>query len=137
MPHLGPFDVAIAIFVFITVSAVAGIVADYKKRRLAVEALRAAIERGQPLDTALVERLIAPEERKKALNPLWLKIGGIVTIAASVGVAVFAVVLALTAPQALYPLLGIGGAALCVGIGLLVAAGVVQAHQGRAEPHGS
>jgi hypothetical protein len=137
MPHFGPFDVAIAVFVFITVSAVAGIVADYKKRRLAVEALRAAIERGQPLDTALVERLIAPEERKKSFNPLWLTIGGIVTIAASVGVALFAVLLARIAEQALYPLLGIGAAALCVGVGLLVAARVVRAHQGRAEPHGS
>ena len=135
--HLGPFEVAIAIFVFITVSAVAGIVADYKKRRLAVEALRAAIERGQPLDTALVERLIAPEQRKESLNPLWLKVGGIITIAASVGVAVFSVVLAQTAPQALYPLLGIGAAALCVGLGLLVAAGVVKAQQERAEPRGS
>jgi Na+/H+ antiporter NhaC len=135
--HLGPFDVAIAVLVFITVSAVAGIVADYKKRRLAVEALRAAIERGQPLDTALVERLIAPEQRKESFNPLWLTIGGIVTVAASIGVALFSVLLARIAEQALYPLLGIGAAALCVGAGLLVAARVVRAHQERAQPHGS
>ena len=72
--HFGPFAVAIA--------TVAGIVGDYKKRQIALEPLRAAIERGQQVDPALIERLMAPEPRDEALNPLYLKVGGIITIAA-------------------------------------------------------
>jgi hypothetical protein len=45
MQHFGPFAVAIAFWVFVTVAAVAGIVADYKKRGLArgLMALAAAV----------------------------------------------------------------------------------------------
>jgi len=85
MQHLAPFAVVIAFFLFLAVAAVAGIVADYKKRGLAIEPLRAAIERGQPLDPQLVERLMAPESRDERLNPLYLKVGGIITIASGVG----------------------------------------------------
>ena len=84
MQHFGPFSVAIAFWVFLTVSAVAGIVADYKKRGLALEPLRTAIERGQQLDPQVIERLMAPEQRDDHMNPLYLKVCGIVTIAAGV-----------------------------------------------------
>jgi Domain of unknown function (DUF6249) len=142
MQNIGPFHVAIAVFVFVTISAVAGIVADYKKRRLAIESMRAAIERGQPLDPSLVDRLMAPEPREESLQPLKLRVGGIITMAAGVGVALFSVLLARIEAQALYPLLGISAAAVCVGVGLVVSARVVEAHRGRRqlsypERHGS
>jgi hypothetical protein len=99
MQHFGPFSVAIAFWVFLTVAAVAGIVADYKKRGLALAPLRAAIERGQQLDPAVVERLMAPEPRGEGLNALYLKVGGIVTIAAGIGVALLSFFLAQVAPR--------------------------------------
>src|SRR5579863_10419950 len=96
MQQFGPFAVGIAMFAFLTVAAVAGIVADYKKRQIVLAPLRAAIERGQPLDPALVERLMAPEPRENdTINPLHLKVGGIITIAAGVGVAILAYFLGL------------------------------------------
>lgn len=88
MQQFGPFAVGIAMFAFLAVAAVAGIVADYKKRQIVLEPLRAAIERGQPLDPAVVERLMAREPREDAMNPLHLKVGGIITTAAGIGVAV-------------------------------------------------
>jgi hypothetical protein len=127
MQHFGPFAVGIACFVFLAVAAVAGIVADYKKRALALEPLRAAIERGQPLDPAVVERLMAPE-RDEPLNALYLKVGGIVTIAAGIGVALLSFFLAQVAPIALYPVLGGGIVAVCLGLGLVVAARVAERH---------
>ncbi len=132
MHHFGPFAVGIALFAFLTIAAVAGIVADYKKRQIALEPLRAAIERGQPLDTALVERLMAPEPREnEALNPLHLRVGGIITIAAGVGVAILSYLLGRIATDAFYPVLGVGLVAVCVGVGLLISAGVAERH-GRA-----
>jgi len=132
MQHFGPFAVGIAMFAFLAIAAVAGIVADYKKRQIALEPLRAAIERGQPLDTALVERLMAPEPREdEALNPLHLRVGGIITIAAGVGVAILSFLLGRIAVEAFYPVLGVGLVAVCVGVGLVISAGVAERH-GRA-----
>jgi len=126
MQHLAPFAVVIAFFLFLAVAAVAGIVADYKKRGLAIEPLRAAIERGQPLDPQLVERLMAPESRDERLNPLYLKVGGIITIASGVGVAILAFLLAQLVPVAFYPVLGAAAVATCTGVGLLISARVAE-----------
>ena len=71
MVDFGPFAVAIAFWVFVAIATVAGIVGDYKKRQLSLEPLRAAIEKGQQLDPAVVERLMAPAH-EKGINPLAL-----------------------------------------------------------------
>jgi hypothetical protein len=121
---MGPFAVAIAFWTFVAIAAVAGIVADYKKRQAALAPLQAAIERGQQLDPALVERLMAPE-RNTGIDPIYLRIGGIITIAAGVGVVILAFLLTPIAPAALYPVLGGGAVTLCLGAGLMLAARAV------------
>ena len=131
MLHFGPFALGLAFLVFLAISAVAGIVADYKKRALTLEPLRAAIERGQQLDPAVVERLMAPESRDERLNALYLNVGGIVTIAAGIGVSLLSFFLAQVVPVALYPVLGGGIVAVCVGAGLVVAARVAERHGNR------
>jgi hypothetical protein len=127
---MGPFAVAIAFWAFVAVAAVAGIVADYKKREAALAPLRLAIERGQQLDPALVERLMTPE-RGAGIDPLYLRIGGIITFAAGVGVIILSFILAQVAPIALYPVLGGGVVLVCVAVGLLVAARTVESHRAR------
>jgi hypothetical protein len=128
---MGPFAVAIAFWAFVAIAAVAGIVADYKKREAALAPLRLAIERGQQLDPALVERLMSPE-RDAGIDPLYLRIGGIITFAAGVGVVILSFILAQVAPVALYPVLGGGVVLVCVAVGLLVAARAVESHRARA-----
>jgi hypothetical protein len=120
MQNFGPFAVGIAVFVFLAIATVAGIVGDYKKRQIALEPLRAAIERGQQIDPDVIERLMAPE-RDEPLNPLHLKVGG-------AGVAILSYLLAQIKAQALYPVLGIGLVAVCVGVGLMIAAGAIARH---------
>ena len=134
MQHFGPFSVAIAFWIFVTVAAVAGIVSDYKKRQLALEPLRLAVERGQQLDPALIDRLMAPE-RDEGINPLYLRVGGIVTLAAGVGVALLAFLLNQVYPEALYPVLGGGVVTICVGVGLLVAARAAEQPHAAAAAH--
>jgi hypothetical protein len=126
---MGPWLVGVAFWVFLAAAAVAGIVADYKKRKLDIEPLRAAIERGQQLDPVLIEKLMAREPRGQPLNPLDLRVGGIITISAAVGVGLvglFSRWLGLAMLVGSVPLSGIAAAigllAFCVGIGLLVAA---------------
>src|SRR5579862_6096307 len=124
MQHL----VALGFWVFLTTAAVAGIVADYKKRSLVVAPLKAAIERGQQLDPLLIERLMAPEKHDSGFNPLYLRVGGIIVVAAGVGVALLSFFVGQLEPLAIFPVLGAGVAAICVGIGLLVSARVVETH---------
>ncbi len=123
--HFGPFLVGIVFWIFVTVAAVTGIIADYKKRKAALAPLHAAIERGQQLDAALVERLMAPE-KDSGPNPLSLRVGGIITVAAGVGVGTLGAFLSSEAPRALLPLLGVGALIACIGAGLIVAARAVE-----------
>lgn len=127
--------VAVSFWVFVTACAVAGIVSDYKKRKAALEPLRLAVERGQQLDPALIDRLMAPE-RDAGINPMHLRVGGIITLSAGVGVVILAFLLEQVASVALYPVLGGGAVALCMGAGLLVAAHSVERQRARATARG-
>lgn len=131
MTEFGPFSVAIAFWIFVTIAAVAGIVGDYKKRQAALAPLRAAIERGQQLDPALIERLMAPE-RDAGINPMYLRVGGIITLSAGVGVVILAFLLNQVVPVSFYPVLGGGLVTLCVGAGLVIAARAVEQQRARA-----
>jgi hypothetical protein len=131
--HLVP----IAFLLFLTVCAVAGIVADYKKRRVALEPLRAAIERGQQIDPAVIERLMTPDH-DPGLNPVYLKIGGIIILSLGVGVALLAFFLTQVpeARDAFYPVLGAASVVICLGAGLMIAARVVEQQRAQAAPTG-
>lgn len=124
--------VAVAFWIFLTVSAVAGMKYEFRKRELTMESLRAAIERGQPLEPAVVEKLLArhrdPEaDRPQDLAP-YLRIGGIITVAGGIGVCIGALLIGLQYPVAKLPMLGGGVLALCIGAGLLVAAAAAGRH---------
>ncbi len=132
MHSLGWSFVGVAFWIFMAVAAVAGIVAEYKKRQLELEPLRAAIERGQQLDPAIIERLMAREQREQELNPMYLQVGGIIAIAAGVGLAALAGFIAQVQPRALFPTLGVGVLVICVGVGLVVAARAIARHRRQA-----
>jgi len=137
MEDFGPFAVAIAFWVFLGACAIAGIIADYKKRQAALEPIRAAVERGQPIDAAVVERLMQPEIQGRGLQAVHLRIAGIITVATGVGVALLAFFIAQVAPRGLYPIFGGGVVAVCIGVGLLLAARAVDAQARRDGTHGN
>ncbi len=128
MNAMGLTAFGIAFWAFLAIASVAGIVADYKKRQLELEPLRAAIERGAQLDPAVIEKLMTRETGEHSVNPMDLKIGGIITTAAGIGVGIASFVVNPWMPVAHYPLLAVGIVALCVGIGLLVAAKALRRH---------
>lgn len=121
--------VAVAFWTFLAVSAFAAIKYDFRKRQLAMESLRAAIERGQPLEPAVVEQILAPHSGSGAddaqdLAP-YLQIGGIITIAGGIGVSIAAFFVGMQFPIAKLPMLGAGALAVCIGAGLMIAAGAL------------
>jgi hypothetical protein len=126
MQHIGLVVVGVAFWAFLAVATVAGIVGDYKKRRIELEPLRAAMERGGPLDAAVVEKLMAREARAEGLDPLPLRVGGIITIASGIGIALLSLFISQLRAALLYPFLGAGVLAVCVGVGVLLAAQAVE-----------
>jgi hypothetical protein len=120
--NIGPYLVGVAFWAFLGVSAVAAIVSEHKRRSLTLELLRSSIDKGQALDPALIERLLAKDQRDERLDPEALKLGGIITTFSGVGVIVLSFFIDKVLTNSLYPIMGAGLLAICVGAGLLVGA---------------
>jgi hypothetical protein len=122
MTGIGPYLVGVAFWIFIGAAAVAGIITDYKRRRGSVDVIRMAIEKGQQLDPVLIERLTSHDRRDEQIEPVHVKLGGIITLAAGVGICLLSFFISRIAPVALYPILGAGVLVISVGVGLLIGA---------------
>lgn len=127
--------VAVAFWAFLAVSAIAGMRYDFRKRQLAMESLRAAIEHGQPLEPAVVEKLLARHSDSEADRPQdlgpYLHIGGIITMAAGIGVLIAAFLVGLQFPVVRLPMLAVGALVVCVGAGLWIAARAIGRYRPR------
>jgi hypothetical protein len=121
-PGAGIAVVAIVFWIFVAVVSVAGMIQDYRKRKLALEPLRIAIEHGQQLTPEILARLLGRDERHEELDPKLLHLGGIITCAAGIGVALLSIFIALVYPPYHWIVLGVGVLAVCVGVGLQIAA---------------
>ena len=66
------------------------------------------------------------------MSPTPLRVGGIITVSAGVGVVILAFLLQQVAAEAFWPVLGGGIVTLCVGGGLMVAARAVEQQRARA-----
>jgi hypothetical protein len=114
--------VAITFWVFVTIVSVAGMVQDYRKRKLALEPVRVAIEHGQQLSPEIIATLLGRDDRQEKLDPKVLEVGGIVTSSAGIGVALVSLLFAQVFPPYHLIATGIGVIAICVGVGLIIAA---------------
>lgn len=86
----GPYLLGVAFWMFIGAICVAGIMADYQKRRLNVDLLRSLVEKGEVLDPAVVAKLISPDALQERTDPTDIKLGGIIVSAAGIGVFLMA-----------------------------------------------
>ena len=118
----------IAFWSFLAVCAVAGMIYDYRKKQLAIETLRIAVEHGQNIEPAVIQALLS-QQKGTELNPAALQVAGIITTSAAVGVFLLGLCLLGIAPIAIWPTLGAGAITLCTGIGLLIAGRVVARNQ--------
>jgi len=125
MGNFGAYVAGAAFWIFVGVVCVAGIVADHLRRRGNVDLLRAAIDKGQSLDPVLIERLTGRQHDDEPVEPVHLKIGGVITLAAGTGICLLSYFISRIAPVALYPILGGGVLVICIGGGLLIGARVL------------
>lgn len=108
------FWVAIAAIVFINVW---GKRSAERERQLT---LRTAIERGQQIDPAMIEKIMAGQQKPKQ-SQFGLLIGGVVVSFAGVGLVLMGLILGGSDPDALKGLVGSGVLVGMVGVGLFVA----------------
>jgi hypothetical protein len=121
----GAYLVGVAFWVFVGAVAIASIIADHKNRRLGVDLLHAMIEKGQPLDPALVEKVMSQQAADQRTDPMDLKLGGIIVTGAGIGLLPMAYCIGKLAPIAVYPIVGSGVITIFVGVALLVGAKVI------------
>jgi hypothetical protein len=131
MAGIGPYLVGVAFWLFVGAVAVAGIIADYKRRRGNIDVIRMAIDKGLQLDPVLIEKLTSNEQRDQRIDPVLMKFAAIITIASGIGICLVALILIGVWPLAFYPTLGAGVVAVCVGIGLRIGSKMLaEAQQG-------
>ena len=111
-------ETALAIFLmFVAVVVVAGIWRKTTLQREQLATIRLAIEKGQPWDPAILDRVFReqPDKRSDMIG------GALVTIAAGVGLGIMGVFIAIGGDgQALYPLIGVGSLVALIGVALLL-----------------
>ncbi len=123
----------VAFWTFVAVSAVTSIRYDYRKRQLAIDALKCAIEHGQTMDAQVLEKLLSPEKARTEDYPRQLTVAGIITASVGIGLMPLSLLVGQIEPKAFYPILGSGIVVFCTSVGLLIAARYLR-HT--AAPHG-
>ena len=118
MEALGAGLAALAFWGFIASVVVAGIWYAVREKEAQHETLRRMIDSGKELDEDAISRIFKENSRPDRD----LKIGGLITIFVSPGVALFAWFLGRFSEEAYYALLGVSGLTAFVGVGLLIAA---------------
>jgi O-antigen/teichoic acid export membrane protein len=121
---LGAGLAALAFWGFIAAVVVAGIWYDIRKREAQHETVRRLVESGQPIDAALMDKLLALGSGERERLDRTFKITGMILLPAAVGLAVFGLILGTQYPQSQLPLLGASALVGCIGIGFLAAASV-------------
>jgi len=138
-----PMAIGNAIAVAATLLAIAGvliaiIISKQKNNQAKLDFLRSAMERGAALDPELIDKVMHPNKTapgKKALLPgQGARVAGILVIAFGVGYAVFAAFIAIIAPDARLPMMGVACMMGCIGVGLLVVSKVLRSERSVTDP---
>ena len=108
--------VGAAFWIFIAAVVVAGIWYAYARNRETQKTIRAAIDKGTPLDDALVEKLLARDSGR----PSDYYTGGIVCLACAIGLPILGYFVEKVGPGSFYPIAGAGILVGLVGIGLIL-----------------
>ena len=115
---------AAAFWAFVAVCVAAGAAQAIFRNRETQKTIRQAIESGQTLDPATLERLLrgqAPTPQSAPQTRFGLITGGIVMLCIGAGLAIMGWFISLDQPGAFHPMLGVGSLVGLIGVGLLVA----------------
>lgn len=118
---------AVTIFGSIVLIVLIGAVRRFLSERERQITLRIALERGTALDPGLLQQLLTPPQKPR--SPHGLLVGGLITVAFSIGLLVLGLVLGTgpkADPEALQGLGGSAGLFFFVGVALLMASKLVK-----------
>ena len=113
---------AIGFWLFIAAIVVGGMWYSIREKETKQETIRRIIESGQPVDAALMDRILGSEKRLDRE----LMVAGLITLFAAAGLALLGWFVSLLAPPWLLPMLGVAALVAFVGIGLMVAAKIAE-----------
>ncbi len=108
--------VGVAFWLFIGSVVVAGIWFAHARNKETQKTIRLAIEKGVPLDPAMIDKLVV----RQSGNPEDYYIGGYICIACGIGLPIFGFFMGRIAPQAFYPIAGAGVLVGLIGISLII-----------------
>ncbi len=132
-----------AIAVAATLLAIAGVLiaiitSMQKNNQAKLDFLRGAMEHGATLSPELIDKVMLPNKAaadRRTLPPgQGARVAGIIVIAFGVGYAVFACFIAVIAPSARLPMLGVACLLASIGIGLLVVSKVLRSDRDVTDP---
>jgi len=138
-----PMAIGNAIAVAASLLAIAGVLiaiitSNQKNNQAKLDFLRNAVERGVELHPDLIDKIMHPNRNAAGKQALPRGQGslaaGILVIAFGVGYAIFACVIAIIAPSARLPMLGVACLFICIGIGLLVVSKVLRSKRSVMDP---
>ena len=115
---------AAAFWAFVAVCVAAGAAQAIFRNRETQKTIRLAIEKGQTLDPATLERLLQGHVPATPAAPqarFGLITGGIVMLCIGIGLAVMGWFISLDQPEAFHPMLGVGCLVGLIGVALLIA----------------
>ncbi len=116
---------AAGFWLFIAATIAVGVWDGIRKRDAQHETLRRAIESGQPLDDELVNKLLSLTGNGKNLARD-LKVGGLIFLSLAPGLVLMGYILSVAlATELLGIMSAVAGLILCLSVGFLVAAAVV------------
>ena len=110
---------AFGFWLFLAVVVGGGMWFDARKKESEQETLRRLVESGQRIDPALVDKMLRTTGNERKDRDL--KVGGIVTLFAGLGLVVLGWFLGKLDSQIFEVMLGVSGMVAMVGIGLLLA----------------
>ena len=110
---------AFGFWLFLAVVVGGGMWFDARKKESEQETLRRLVESGQRIDPALVDKMLKTTGNERKDRDL--KVAGIITLFAGIGLVVLGWFLGKLDPQIFGVMLGVGGMVAMVGIGLLLA----------------
>ena len=123
---LGAGLAAMGFWLFIGAAAVAGIWSEIREKEAKQRTLQKLIENEDKINADTMEKFLRLSEGSKEDLDRSLKVGGIILMFVSPGLALLGWLISLQSPNALFPLLGVALLVLCISLGLLLAAKFVE-----------
>lgn len=122
---LGMGLAALGFWLFVAAMVAVGVWDSIRKRETQHETLRRMVESGQPLDEALLDRVLSVHKESKDMGRD-LRVGGWITLALGPGLAVFGWILGIALDEVLtYIMLAVAVLMLFISAGLFIGAKAV------------